>query len=60
MYVSLCLLTHAIIVHLFLYTHILSGNQYGILAYHMQGSPQEIKVEWYGMLIFINTDHESH
>ena len=25
-----------------------------------QGSPQEIKVEWEGILIFINLDHESH
>ena len=25
-----------------------------------QSSPQEIKVEWYGILIFINIDHESH
>ena len=52
-----------------LYTHIRSSLGWGImkekqfvqhLFQGLQGSPQKIKVEWYGILIFINIDHESH
>ena len=33
-------------------------DHYFAVRYSSQGSPQEIKVEWCGILIFINIDHE--
>ena len=37
-----------------------AGQYESTINVYIQGSPQEIKVEVCGILIFINIDHESH